>query len=246
MGLQRLENRVAIVTGAASGIGRASAELFAEEGARVVAVDLPTSDLAFDHRGIVPLGVDLATDEGPQAAVDKAIMEFDGLDIVYSNAGVSGRAFPGDMTDEFWDRTLGVNLRAGFRLARSAIPHLITSKAGRFIATASIMAISSDYGLAAYSASKAGVIGLIKNLALELGRSGVTCNAIMPGAILTGMTEATLTQDDIAKVWARKAALKRLGRPLDVARVAMFLASDEAGFITGQAIAVDGGMLLRV
>jgi 3-oxoacyl-[acyl-carrier protein] reductase len=244
--MPRLEGRTAIVTGAASGIGRASAELFAEEGARVVAVDLPGADLAFVDPAIVSLGVDLTTDDGPQAAVDRAVAEFGGLDIVFSNAGVSGRAAPAEMSDEFWDRVLGVNLRAGFRLARAAIPHLVNAKAGRFIVTASVMAQGSDYGLAAYSASKAGLIGLIKNLALELGRSGVTANAIMPGAILTGMTEATLTQPEIAQVWARKAALKRLGAPIDIARVALFLGSDDGGFVTGQAIAVDGGLTLRI
>jgi 3-oxoacyl-[acyl-carrier protein] reductase len=244
--MERLNGRVAVVTGAASGIGRASAELFAKEGASVVAVDLPGADLAFSSPDIVALAVDLTTGDGPQAAVDKAVSGFGGLDIVYSNAGISVRAAPGEMSDEIWDRTVAINLRAGFRLARAAIPHLVKSPAGRFIATASVMAEGSDYGLAAYSASKAGVIGLIKNLALELGRSGVTANAIMPGAILTGMTQATLTVPDIAQVWARKAALKRLGAPIDIARVALFLASEDASFVTGQAIAVDGGLRLRI
>lgn len=244
--MTRLANKTAIVTGAASGIGRASAELFAAEGAKVLAVDLPGADFAFDLPDIVALAVDLSTDAGPAEVVSKAVAEFGTLDIVYSNAGISRRAPPGEMDDTMWDLVLAVNLRAGFRLARAAIPYLVQSDAGRFIATASVMAQGSDYGLAAYSASKAGLIGLVKNLALELGRDGVTANAIMPGAIVTGMNRATLTLPDIAKVWAKKAALKRLGAPIDIARVALFLASDDAGFVTGQAIAVDGGMTLRI
>jgi NAD(P)-dependent dehydrogenase (short-subunit alcohol dehydrogenase family) len=241
-----LEGKAAIVTGAASGIGRAAATLFAAEGARVLAVDRFGSDLTFGDVGVSACFADLTDDHAPQDAVDAAVSAFGALDIVYSNAGISERAPPDQMSDEIWDRVLAINLRACFRLARAAIPHLIRSTSGRFIATASVMAQGSDFGLAAYSASKAGVVGLVRNLALELGKHGVTANAILPGAILTGMTRASLTQSDIASVWARKAALRRLGDPIDIARVALFLASADAGFVTGQAIAADGGLTLRI
>ena len=139
-----------------------------------------------------------------------------------------------------------MNLRAVFRLSRQAIPHIIKSPAGRIISTASVMANGTDYGLSAYCASKAGVVGLMRTLALELGKFGVTANAVLPGAIATGMTAASFANQDIAAIWARKSVLRRLGQPIDVARVALFLASDDAAFVTVQAIAADGGLTLRI
>ncbi|MDO8296409.1 MAG: SDR family NAD(P)-dependent oxidoreductase [Caulobacter sp.] len=242
----RLEGRRAVVTGAASGIGRASAELFASEGARVLAVDRPGADLAFDNPAIVTLAQDISEDAAPGAIVAKAVDAFGGLDIVYNNAGVSGSAPVGETSDEAFDRQIAINLRAAFRLSREAAPHLVRSGVGRLIFTASIMARHTDNGLVAYSASKAGVVGMMRTFALELGRHGVTANAILPGAIATGMTAASFQHDEIAALWAKKAALKRLGQPLDIARAALFLASDDGGFVTGQALGVDGGLMLRV
>lgn len=242
----RLDGRAAIVTGAASGIGRASAELFAAEGARVLAVDRPRTNLDFDDAGITPLAADLATENAPQIIVERALETFGALDILFSNAGVGANVLVAQMTDEEWDRVQAVNLRAAFQLARAAIPHLAVSPYGRIIATASVMANGTDYGLGAYCASKAGVVGLIHSLALELGKHGVTANAVLPGAIRTGMTAASFANAEIADIWARKSVLRRLGEPIDVARVALFLASDDAAFVTGQSIAADGGMTLRI
>ena len=242
----RLEGRRAIVTGAASGIGRASAELFASEGARVLAVDRPGADLAFDNPAIETLGQDISEDGAPAAIVGRAVEVFGGLDIAYNNAGVSFGAPVGDTPDEAFDRLVSINLRAAFRISREATPHLVKSGVGRLIFTASIMARHTDNGLVAYSASKAGVVGMMRTFALELGRSGVTANAILPGAIATGMTAASFQHDEIAALWAKKAALKRLGQPIDIARAALFLASDDGGFVTGQALGVDGGLMLRV
>jgi NAD(P)-dependent dehydrogenase (short-subunit alcohol dehydrogenase family) len=242
----RLAGRVAIVTGAASGIGRAAAELFAAEGAQVLAVDRPGTDLTFGQAGIQALGVDISGDTAPREIIDTAIAAFGKLDIVYSNAGVSGSTPVGETSDEEFDRQYGVNLRAGVRIARDATPHLVKSGVGRLIFTASIMARHTDNGLVAYSASKAGVVGMMRTFALELGRHGVTSNAILPGAIATGMTAGSFQREDIAALWAKKAALKRLGQPIDIARAALFLASDDGGFVTGQALGVDGGLMLRV
>ena len=242
----RLQGRKAIVTGAASGIGRASAELFAAEGAGVLAVDRPGTDLTFETGTIETLAVDLADDAAPKAVVGKAVAAFGGLDILFNNAGTGSNALVGQMTDEQWDYTQDVNLRAVFRLSREALPYVIASAAGRIICTASVMANGTDYGLASYCASKAGVVGLTRTLALELGKYGVTANAILPGAIRTGMTRQSFDNPDIAAVWARKSVLRRLGEPIDVARLALFLASDDSGFVTGQAIAADGGMTLRI
>jgi NAD(P)-dependent dehydrogenase (short-subunit alcohol dehydrogenase family) len=240
-----LAGKVAIVTGAASGIGRASAELFAAEGAKVLAADLPETNLEYVSNAIRPLAVDVAADDAPARIVGEAIGAFGRLDILFSNAGMAAAAPAAEMSDEIWDRIQQVNLRAAFRLAREAIPHLISSGAGRILNTASVMAGFTDHGLAAYCASKAGLLGLTRTLALELGRHGVTANAILPGAILTGMTAQSFSDPTIADIWARKSPLKRLGAPTDVAALAAFLASDAAGFITGQAIAADGGLTLR-
>lgn len=240
-----LTGKVAIVTGAASGIGRASAELFAVEGANVLAADLPETNLEYASNAIRPLAVDVAHDDAPAQIVRAAIEAFGRLDILFNNAGVAAAAPAAEMSDEAWDRVQQVNLRAVFRLTREAIPHLVASGAGRVISTASVMAEFTDYGLAAYCASKAGVVGLTRTLALELGKHAITANAILPGAILTGMTARSFADPKVADIWARKSPLKRLGAPSDVAALAAFLASDPAGFITGQAIAADGGLTLR-
>jgi NAD(P)-dependent dehydrogenase (short-subunit alcohol dehydrogenase family) len=246
MRVARLAERVAIVTGAASGIGRASAQLFAAEGAKVLAVDRPGSDLEFAGEGVESFEADVAEAASPEAIVEAALERFGKLDILFNNAGIGANALAAETTDEAWDRVQAVNLRAVFRLSRAAIPHLIASPAGRIVNTASVMAQGTDYGLAAYCASKAGVLGLTRTLALELGKHGITANAILPGAIRTGMTAASFARPEVAEVWAKKSVLRRLGEPIDVARVALFLASDDGGFVTGQAIAADGGMTLRI
>lgn len=244
--MDRLEGRAAIVTGGASGIGRASVELFAAEGARVLAVDREDSNLAFADPRICTLAVDLTAESAPSRIVARALEAFGAFDILFNNAGVGSAAPAREMTDDAWDAVQAVNLRAVFRLSREAIPDLVASGRGRIINTASVMANGTDYGLSAYCASKAGVVGLTRTLALELGRERVTVNALLPGAILTGMTAGSFANPSIADVWARKSVLKRLGEPVDVARVALFLASDDAAFVTGQAIAVDGGLTLRI
>ncbi|HEU5093665.1 MAG TPA: SDR family NAD(P)-dependent oxidoreductase, partial [Reyranella sp.] len=211
--MTRLAGKIAIVTGAASGIGAASAKLFAEEGARVLAVDRPESDIDSVHAGsnaITPFKADITADDAPARIVEAAVSKFGALDILFNNAGVSGRAFVEEMTDEMWHRVNGVNVRGMFRLCRAAIPALKARAKekgrARIVNTASVMAFDTDYGLAAYCASKAGVGGLTRTLALELGKFNITANYVCPGAIYTGMTRTNFDNPEIRAVWEKKAA----------------------------------------
>jgi 3-oxoacyl-[acyl-carrier protein] reductase len=243
----RLKDRAAIVTGAASGIGHAAASLFAEEGAQVLAVDMPGKSPAAGNSRIFVFEKNLTDADAADAIVDAAIGAFGRLDIVMNNAGVAFNATAETMTDEVWDKTLAVNLTAQMRICRKAIPYLKQSPAGRIVNVASVMAEGTDFGLSAYCASKAGVAGLTRTLALELGRYGITANFIEPGAIATGMTTPLWeARPDIAEIWAKKSALRRLGQPIDIARGALFLVSDEGGFVTGHGLVIDGGLMLRV
>jgi 3-oxoacyl-[acyl-carrier protein] reductase len=244
----RLKEKVAIVTGAASGIGAATARLFAEEGARVLAVDLPGTALAAAHGGQERIGgfdADIADPDAAERIVGAALERFGRLDILVNNAGVSANVLAEIMPLEEWDRVIAVNLRGTFLLCRAAIPSLRATGAGRIVSVASVMAERTDYGLAAYAASKAGIAGLTRTLALELGKFGVTANYVLPGAIYTGMTRQNFDQEHIRTVWERKAALRRLGQPLDIARGILFLASEEGGFVTGHGLVIDGGLTLR-
>ncbi|MEO8558529.1 MAG: SDR family NAD(P)-dependent oxidoreductase [Rhodospirillales bacterium] len=247
-----LTGKIAIITGAASGIGAASAGLFANRGAKVVAIDRPGTELAEQYRhnpDVSTLHQDITEDEAPDIILQHTIDRFGGVDILFNNAGVSGRALAEELSDEEWDRVFDVNVRAMFRICRAAIPVLRerarhTGRA-RIINTASVMAFDTDFGLSAYTASKHAVAGLTKTLALELGKFQITANYILPGAVYTGMTKANFDQEEIRKVWEKKAALRRLGLPGDIARGALLLASDEADFITGHGLVVDGGLTLR-
>ncbi|MCE9523949.1 MAG: SDR family oxidoreductase [Alphaproteobacteria bacterium] len=246
----RLNGKSAIVTGAASGIGRATAQLFAQEGARVLAVDLPGKALAEahrDHNTISVLEISVADDGAPEAIIGTAIKGHSRLDILMNNAGVASNALAEQMSRADWDRSLAVNLTAPFLICQQAIPHLRESGAGRIINVASVMAEGTGFGLAAYCASKAGVAGLTRTLALELGKFNITANYLLPGAIKTGMTTPLWNaRPDVADIWAKKSALRRLGEPTDLAKAALFLASDDGAFVTGHGLTVDGGLMLRV
>lgn len=244
----RLEGMRAIVTGAASGIGAATAGLFASEGARVLAVDLPGTGLAAAHAGqanIVPFEANIASETAGGDVVATAVEAFGGLDILVNNAGTGSNALAEVLPIAEWDRVFAVNIRGMFLLCQAAIPHLRESGRGRIINVASVMAERTDYGLSAYAASKAGVAGLTRTLALELGKFGITANYILPGAIYTGMTRQNFDQEHIRQVWERKSPLKRLGQGIDIARGILFLASEDGGFVTGHGLVIDGGLTLR-
>jgi 3-oxoacyl-[acyl-carrier protein] reductase len=248
--------RVAIITGAASGMGRATAELLADEGARVVVADLGVdrvagvvSTITDAHGDDSALGVvcDVGDPAQLRSLVGDTIAWAGRLDIVVNNAGVSRVTSASQGDDEFedhWSTTLDVNLTAQVRLVRLALPHLIESGGGRVVNIASTEAIVATAGLAAYAASKAGVTGLTRSLAVELGRHGVTVNCICPGPIDTAMT-APIPDEAKATYARRRVPLRRYGSPEEVAHMTLNLCLPSSGFVNGATIPVDGGMTIR-
>ncbi|HEX8420496.1 MAG TPA: SDR family oxidoreductase [Sphingomonas sp.] len=238
----RLKDRVALVTGAASGIGHATAELFAYEGACVLAVDLPGVPCAFSTDRIIAIESDVAADDAPGRIAQVLDAGFGRVDIVVNNAAILRSAPFAEMSDEFWDTMFHVSLRAGFRIVRDLLPLLKRSAAGRIISMSSMAAQRAVPQQSAYGAAKAGLIALARNMALEFGPHGITSNVILPGPVMTGMTHAM--DPARAAAWSARSPLGRLGEPEDVATVALFFASDDAAYVTGQALAVDGGIFI--
>ncbi len=239
----RFEARKCVVTGAADGIGRATAELFLAEGAQVLACDLNAGGLdalAAAQR----LAIDVTADDAPERIVAEANSVLGGIDVLVNNAGISRGAPVEVLDDDLWDQVLDVNLRAVFRLTRAAIPLLKASDGGRIVNIGSVMSDHASAGMGAYAVSKHGIAGLTRTLALELGPDGITANYIRPGAIVTGITRDVFAADaGFRSFWEEKAAVKRLGQPEDIAHAIAFLASPEAAFITGHGLLVDGGAL---
>ena len=247
--------RRVVVTGAASGMGRATAHLFADEGARVAVVDLDAgrvgavvAEIVAVHGDAVPLGiaVDVADVRAPQVIVDRVVEAWGGVDILVNNAGVSLTSrFEATDFDDVWARTLDVNLTAQARLLACAVPHLVQAPGGgRVVNIASTEALVSTPTLSAYAASKAGVIGLTRSAAVELGPRGVTVNCICPGPIDTAMTAAIPAEAKQAYA-RRRVPLRRYGDAEEVAHLTLSLCLPAAGFVTGAVLAVDGGMSIR-
>ena len=250
-------DRVAIVTGAASGMGRATAHVFADEGAKVVVAGLGADrvravvdEIAAVHGPDRVLGqvCDVASTDSLRGLVDATVERFGGIDIVVNNAGVSMvNSLLAQDDDEFesnWATTLDINLTAHARLVRYAMPHLLESDAARVVNIASTEAIVTTPGLAAYAATKAGVVGLTKSMAVELGRHGITANCICPGPIDTAMTSAI--PDEAKETYARRRVpLRRYGVPEEVAQMTVSLCLPAASFLNGAIVPVDGGMSIR-
>lgn len=249
----RLAGKRAIVTGAGSGIGRASALLFAREGAKLIAVDRvedavdETAALIRAEGGTVSsVAADVSDETAVQGFVDHCVSEFGGLDVVYANAGISGGLVPmQEQTVAYWQEVLAINLIGPFLAIKAASPHMIRQGSGSIICTASVAGLRANAGGLPYSASKAGVISLVQTVANELSGTGVRINAICPGLIETGMTKpifdgarARGTEDKIGQL----NPLRRYGNPVEIAQAALFLASDDASYVNGQAIPVDGGL----
>jgi NAD(P)-dependent dehydrogenase (short-subunit alcohol dehydrogenase family) len=250
--MKRLEGKSAVVTGAASGIGRASAILFAQEGAKVVAVDR-ANEVEATVASIQAAGgraIALTRDASSEAAVaeimDTAVREFGGLDVCFANAGVSGGVVPlFETTVEQFTQILAINLIGTFLAVKYAAKIMAAQARGSIICTASVAALRSGAGGVPYSASKAGVISLVQTAANQLYGTGVRINAICPGLIETGMTQPIFdmarsrgTEHKIGQL----NPLRRAGAPIEIAHMALFLASDDASYVNGQAVAVDGGL----
>jgi len=241
-----------LITGAASGMGLATAELFAAEGAKVAVTDLSEAAVgdvagALTAKGLSAEGwaLDVADGAAIQRVTDAVADRFGGIDILINNAGVSAfAAIESDGYEAVWDRALAVLLTAHQRLVRAALPHLRRSASPRIVNIASTEALGATARDSAYAAAKAGVTGLTRALAVELGRDGITVNCICPGPILTGMT-AAIPEADRTTFARRRTALGRYGRPEEVAHMTLSLALPAASYITGAVIPVDGGLMAR-
>jgi NAD(P)-dependent dehydrogenase (short-subunit alcohol dehydrogenase family) len=250
--MNTLKGKTAIVTGAASGIGRASAKLFAAHGAAVVVLDraVEVQDTAESIRAAGGRAVALIKDSSSEpdiaAAVEMAVKEFGGLDVCFANAGISGGLVPFfEETAERFSEIVKINLIGTFLLAKYAAKEMVKHKRGSIICTASVAGLRSGAGGVPYSASKAGVISLVQTVANQLSGTGVRINAICPGLIETGMTrpifERARERGTEGKI-GQLNPLQRNGEPEEIAQTALFLASDAASYVNGQAIAVDGGL----
>ena len=243
---------VVLVTGAASGMGRATAEVFAAEGAHVACTDIAAEtvrEVADDlvHRGYSAEAwtLDVADAAAISLTVEAVATRFGGLDILVNNAGISAFSpIDSDGYDAVWTRSLAILLTAQQRLIRAALPHLRKSQAPRIVNIASPEALGATSRDSPYAAAKAGVTGLTRALAVELGPEGITVNCICPGPILTGMT-AGVPDDDKQTYARRRTALRRYGRPEEVAHMTLSLCLPAASFITGVTIPVDGGLMAR-
>jgi 3-oxoacyl-[acyl-carrier protein] reductase len=247
----RVQGRVAIVTGAGRGIGRGIAEVFAREGARILVADLNEDggrracrELE-EHFGAETAfaAADIARPEDVERVVREAIDRFGRIDVLCHNAGIYPESWLGQMSTEEWDRVLDVNLKAAFLLVQACAPHMQAQGGGKIVFTASITGpVTVIPRLAHYAASKAGLVGFTRAAALELATSNINVNAVLPGNILTPGVEEL--GEEYIRAQEARIPMGHLGEPLDIGHAMLFLASDEARYITGQTIIVDGGQTL--
>lgn len=246
---KRFQDKVALVTGGAAGIGQATALAFANEGANVVIFDMAASgaevaDKIKQNGGeALFIQTDVSDFEAVQAAVKTTIDTYGQIDILINNAGTTRDALIMKMKDEEWDLVLKVNLYSTYHCSKAVVRPMMKKRSGRIINIASVVGLAGQAGQTNYAASKAGIIGFTKSLAKEVGSRNITVNAIAPGFIRTALTD--VLPKEMVQATIDNTPLGRLGDVEDVAKAILFLASDEASFITGQVLAVDGGLVMQ-
>ncbi len=246
--MKLLEGKTALVTGAARGIGKAIALKFAAEGANIAFTDLAIDENSqATEREIASLGVkckgyasNAANFEETHTVVDEIMKDFGRIDILVNNAGITKDGLMMRMSEQQWDAVINVNLKSAFNFIHAVTPVMMRQKSGSIINMSSVVGVSGNAGQSNYSASKAGMIGLAKSVAKELGSRGIRANAIAPGFIITDMTGQL--SEEVRNEWAKQIPLRRGGTPDDVANAALFLASDLSSYVSGQVIHVCGGM----
>lgn len=247
--MKKLENKVAIITGGADGIGRAGALRFAQEGATVVIWDMneekgreTVSIIETEGGKAIFNKVNTASFTEVETATQKVIEAFGKIDILINNAGITRDSSLKKMTPEQWQQVIDVNLTGVFNCSKCVSDHMVAKGFGRIINTSSVVALYGNFGQTNYVATKAGVIGMTKTMARELGRKGVTVNAVAPGFIATEMVKKM--PEDVLKAMEAKVPVGRLGLPQEIASAYLFLASDEAAYINGTTLSVDGGITI--
>lgn len=246
--MKLLENKVALITGAARGIGKAVALKFASEGANIAFTDI-REDENFNKTlselqafGIQAKGYvsNASSFEESHEVVKQIVADFGRIDVLVNNAGITRDGLLLRMSEEQWDAVITVNLKSAFNFSHAVVPVMMRQKGGSIINMSSVVGVGGNAGQCNYSASKAGMIGLAKSIAKEMGAKGIRANAIAPGFIITEMTGQL--SEEVKENWLKTIPLRRGGTPEDIANVATFLASDLSSYVTGQVIQVDGGM----
>jgi len=245
----RLKDKVAVITGGARGIGKAAVIKFCEEGAKVVIWDLLEQEGSNLVKELNEKGyscifqkVDVTNQQSVEEAVKRIIDEFKQIDILINNAGITRDATLLKMTEEQWQQVLNVNLTGVFNCTKAVAPFMVERGKGKIINTSSVVALYGNFGQSNYVATKSGIIGITKVWARELGRKGINVNAVAPGFIETEMVQTM--PEKILQMMREKTPLGRLGKPEDIANAYLFLASDEADFINGAVLSVDGGITI--
>jgi 3-oxoacyl-[acyl-carrier protein] reductase len=244
--MNRLNGKVAIITGGAGGIGKETAKLFVKEGASVAifdvnkdGIDAALKEIAGNSKGYV---VDVSDFEDVNKNVQSVIKDFGYVDVLINNAGITRDGFLTKMEIEDWNKVIAINLTGTFNCAKAVAPHMMERGKGNIINVSSVVGVYGNIGQTNYSATKAGVIGLTKTWAKEFAKKGIRVNAIAPGFIKTPMTEKV--PEKVLQIMIDKTPMGRMGEPIEVANVLLFLASDESSFVTGHTLHIDGGVTL--